>query len=243
MKDVKDQVCERADELISFLYGELGENDSRRFERHLHECAHCESEFAAFGQIRKSIVSWRDESLGSAWMPGAVDDHTLATPAARSATQIRPSALAAIREFFNLSPLWMKGAAAFASLLFCLFAALAIAHLIEKPKQPFAQSPDNGSAEQLTSRIAELQDELAKAKATQKQDQTAKVGPTNASPSQKPNRPNRLFAGSGSAANARNQRKPLTRQERDDLAADLGLLAARDDDDLDLVTDKINQAP
>lgn len=243
MKDVKDQVCERADELISFLYGELGENDSHRFERHLHECAHCETEFAAFSQIRKSIVSWRDESLGSVWMPDAVNDRRLAATAVRPGTQIRPSAVAAIREFFNLSPLWMKGAAAFASLLFCVFATLAVAHLIEKPERPLAQSPDNGSAEQLTSRIAELQNELAKVRATQKQDQTAKVGPMNASASQKSNKPNRLFARSGSGANARNLRKPLTRQERDDLAADLGLLAARDDDDLDLITDKINQAP
>ena len=243
MKDVKDQVCERADELISFLYGELGEKDSRRFEHHLHECARCENEFAAFGQIRESIVSWRDESLGAAWMPDAANDRRLAATAVLPGTQIRPSALAAIREFFNLSPMWMKGATAFASLLFCVFATLAVAHLIEKPKQPLAQSPDNGSAEQPTARIAELQIELAKLKATQKQDQTAKVGPMKASAPQRSNKPNRLFARSGSGANARNLRKPLTRQERDDLAADLGLLAALDDDDLDLVTDKINQVP
>ena len=243
MKDVKDQVCERADELISFLYGELGEKDSRRFERHLHECARCESEFAAFAQIRKSIVSWRDESLGAAWLPDAVNDRRLAAMTVLPGTQTRPSALAAIREFFNLSPRWMKGAAAFASLLFCVFATLAVAHLVEKPNPPSAQTPDRGSAEQLSSRMVELQNELAILKAAQKQDQVVKVGPTNTLPPQKSNKPNRLFARSGSGANARNLRKPLTRQERDDLADDLGLLAARDDDVLDLVTDKINQAP
>ena len=53
MKDNKDQVCERADDLISFLYDELGEKDAREFNRHLQECARCETEFAAFGQIRR----------------------------------------------------------------------------------------------------------------------------------------------------------------------------------------------
>src|SRR2546425_11077060 len=127
MKDVKDQVCERANELISFLYGELGEKDSRRFERHLHECARCESEFAAFGQIRKSIVSWRDETLGAAWVPDAVKERRLAAMTVLPGNQTKPSALAAIRQFFNLSPRWMKRAAAFASPLFCVFATLSVA--------------------------------------------------------------------------------------------------------------------
>src|SRR5712691_1431855 len=120
MRDIKDQVCDRADDLVAFLYGELGEKDAREFERHLHECARCETEFAAFGQIRKSIVSWRDESLGAAWLTGAVTDHSLAPATIPVSVQTRPSALAAIRAFFNLSPMWMKGAAAFASLLFCV---------------------------------------------------------------------------------------------------------------------------
>src|SRR5882762_3518573 len=129
MEDINNQVCERADDLIAFLYGELGAADTRKFERHLHECGRCESEFSAFGEIRQSIVSWRDESLGVAWLPGAVNNSSLVPADIRPGVHPGPSALAAIREFFNLSPMWMKGAAAFASLLFCVCAVLAIGYL------------------------------------------------------------------------------------------------------------------
>src|SRR3989442_15228482 len=102
MKDVKDQVCERANELISFLYGELGEKDSRRFERHLHECARCESEFAAFAQIRKSIVSWRDELLRAAWVPDPGKERRVGAMTVLSWKQNRAPALAPRCGIFNL---------------------------------------------------------------------------------------------------------------------------------------------
>jgi len=51
--------------LLVFLYGELSEMDARRFERHLRECAACAAEFTAFGQIRESMMEWRDESVAS----------------------------------------------------------------------------------------------------------------------------------------------------------------------------------
>src|SRR5258708_5450197 len=124
MRDSKQQECERADELVSFLYGELSEGELRQFEHHLHQCEQCTAEFSAFGQIRNSIASWRSESLGVISAPASVS----------AASKARPSALAAIREFFTLSPLWMKGATAFAALLFCACAMLALAYL--KGRQP-----------------------------------------------------------------------------------------------------------
>src|SRR6266550_9579741 len=125
MKDMKEQVCDRAEDLIAFLYHELSEKDARNFGQHLHDCVRCKNEFAAFGEIRQSIVSWRDESLGAAWSAAAVNDRGFAA----TATKPAPSALATIRQFFSLSPMWMKGAAAFASLLFCVCAVLAVAYL------------------------------------------------------------------------------------------------------------------
>src|ERR1700687_5926999 len=142
MKDIKDEVCGRADDLIAFLYGELDGEDARKFERHLHDCARCETELASFGEIRQSIVSWRDESLGAAWLPDPAKDRKLASNRLRAGAQVRPSALAAMREFFNLSPLWLKGAAAFASLLFCVCAVLAIGYLKDRHKNILAAPSD-----------------------------------------------------------------------------------------------------
>ena len=241
MKDNKDQVCERADELISLLYGELSEQDARAFNRHLENCASCETDFAGFSQIRESIVSWRNESLGAAWSYGSANQRIEASGPTRHRADAKPSAFAAIREFFNLSPLWLKGAAAFASVLFCVSGIVAVAHLIERPRVT-VQTSSAESSEQLTARIAELQNELGKLNAAQKQDQPTQKDPTLVSTPRKSVRPNEFVANEG-ATKVRNSRKPLTRQERQELAADLGLLASRDEDELDFVTDTINQAP
>lgn len=243
MKDIKDQVCERADDLIAFLYGELGAGDARKFERHLHECARCETEFASFGQIRQSIVSWRDESLGAAWLPGAVNDPNLAAREVRPVADMRRSALAAIREFFNLSPMWLKGTAAFASLLFCVCAVLAIGYLKDR-RTNVVQTPSGKiySQQELDARVEQ---EKKKFIEIQQQQQKQSGDYTAAQLSVPTKTGDRGAPGSRAAyaLNPRNLRKPLTRQERQELAADLGLLAVYDEDDVDLVGDKINQAP
>src|SRR6266852_4089802 len=112
MKEMSNtNICERVDDLIGFLYSELSEMEARRFERHLRECAACEAEFTAFGQIRESMVEWRNESLGLAGAPVVASDPSLATAATRPEIPAK-SALGALREFFALSPLWMKSATA-----------------------------------------------------------------------------------------------------------------------------------
>ena len=240
MKDMNNQVCERADDLIAFLYGELGDDDARKFQRHLHECARCETEFSAFGQIRQSIVSWRDEALGAAWSPEAVTDRSLSPIADRATT--KPSALAAIREFFTLSPMWLKGAAAFASVLFCVCAVLAITYLRSGPSPLMqAQSGKIYTKQDLEARVAQEREKMI-ASQQQPQKQTVKetvsLGP--APPIKIDNRI--TVAKANNVVNSRSSRKPLTRQERQELAADLGLVTSLDEG-LDLSNDTINQTP
>jgi hypothetical protein len=242
MKDINNQVCERADDLIAFLYGESNGEEARKFERHLQQCARCETEFSAFGQIRQSIVSWRDESLGVAWSNLAVN-HPGPTLSVVPATT-KPSALAALREFFTLSPMWMKGAVAFASLLFCVCAVLAITYLRAGRSQSTAvQVPNNKiySQEDLEARLAQEKQKVIESLKQQLSAPAsiATVAGNNSSPRKADNR----IASAMSDKNTRTSRKPLTRQERQELAADLGLSTSRDEDDLDLGGDKINQAP
>ena len=239
MKDIKEQVCDRADDLIAFLYHELSDKDARNFERHLHDCVRCDSELAAFGEIRQSIVSWRDEALGAAWSPSAVNDRALAA----TATRAKPSALAAMRQFFNLSPMWMKGATAFASLLFCVCAVLAVAYLRNR-KSEVVQVPNDKiySKQELDNAVARaVQIKGDEIKNQQAKDPGSELVMSPAK-GKGGNRVNPLRT-AGYVANTQSLRRPLSRQERRELAADLGLLAARDEDDLDLATDKITQAP
>ena len=239
MKDPTETICGRNDDLVAFLYDEVGESDARNFKLHVQECAGCESEIAAFSQIRESIVSWRNASLGSVWSAGVVNDRQLASATNPSAGPIRRSALAAMRQFFTLSPMWMKGAAAFASLLFCVCAVLAIAYL--KDRNPVVvQAP----SDKIYSR-QELDAEVARQVKAEELKNQAKESNNKVVESSQP-QPSGSRAGQMRQANYRvttqGLRKPLTRQERRELAADLGLVS-RDDDDLDLVTDKIIQTP
>ena len=55
--------CGRENDLISFLYGEAGENEAPDFEKHLQHCKVCKSEIASFEQLRESIGAWKQEAL------------------------------------------------------------------------------------------------------------------------------------------------------------------------------------
>ena len=64
-------VCHRAEDLVTYLYGEASESDARDFRAHLQQCDACRGEFAAFGQMHESIVVWRNEALGASFSPTA----------------------------------------------------------------------------------------------------------------------------------------------------------------------------
>jgi len=233
-----ENTCERVDDLIGFLYGELSEMEARRFERHLSECVACTAEFKAFGQIRESIVGWRDQTLGLAGLPVAEAEPAVTTPMTQRRVPAK-SAIAAVREFFALSPFWMRGATAFASLLFCVCAVLAVGYL--KGRQPVVAT---SKTDKVYSEI-ELQARLA-AERQNKQNDVA-VSPVNKSEQQVDNhRP--IINRSGILAvskspEVRNARRPFTTRERQELAADLRLVTAKDDDDLDLTIDSNRPTP
>lgn len=237
MKEIaKDQVCERAEDLVGFLYGELTDSEARKFERHMQDCAACTTEYAAFGQLRESIVAWRNEALG-------LGGERVLAPTVLPIQQRRPSALAALREFFNLSPLWMKGVAAFASVLFCVFATLSVVHLIEKPKQPIVQGDAKVySRSEFEARVDQL---VQKKMEDLKVNQIKAANNSGVIPSSLPKVVKRhaTVGSSESASNSQKLRRPLSRQERQELAGVLRLLSSRDENDLDLGSDINNQAP
>jgi hypothetical protein len=234
MKEVNVPNCERENDLIAFLYGELNDTEARTFESHMRDCALCNAELAAFKEIRESVVAWRNESLGG------VMSYPITKSVVNSADHEKPSAFAALREFFNLSPLWMKGALAFASVLFCLFAVLAIARLRDKPPATTATNQgSNVNSQQEFNALVErrVQEELRRRKNSPEKAATL-ANAADRTPRQRvANRGNSLVL------NAPNQkaRRPLSKTEREQLAADLRLISGKNDSDLDLLDDRINQ--
>ncbi len=117
--------CNRRDDLISVLYGEASERVAAEFHVHMQTCTPCQAEMRAFGEVRESIGSWKFEALSGA---------DVAEINVRAQAPRTKSAVAALREFFDLSPLWLKGATAFATVLFCLLAVLALVRF-QQPSQ------------------------------------------------------------------------------------------------------------
>jgi hypothetical protein len=227
---INSQVCERADDLISFLYGELDEREARSFEQHRRVCRRCESELAAFGQVRQSVRNWRDESL-TLTIP--------VSPLEASRPASNRSAWAAIRSFFEISPLWMKGATAFAAVLFCVLAVLAVVRLFEEPQLVQISTPSY-TDEDFRIAVASQANILAQTKTAQESQLTT----TNKQRSESRSTVNNNEGTPATVATVpRKASKPLSRSERNQLAADLRLISAEmdDGDSLDLLGDRINR--
>ncbi|MGB7923642.1 MAG: zf-HC2 domain-containing protein [Pyrinomonadaceae bacterium] len=125
MQDIQEetpQLCAHADELVAYLYHEASETEAREFEAHMRRCETCQTELAAFSQVRGSIDEWRQQSLGA---PGYA--HGTAAVATTATLERKRSALAALREFFTLSPMWMRAATAVVTVCACALVALAVA--------------------------------------------------------------------------------------------------------------------
>jgi Putative zinc-finger len=216
--------CERGDDLVSFLYGETNERETREFEKHLERCGVCRSELASFGQVRESISTWKEEALS-----------TLSPPRVQYVVREK-SALAAIRQFFDLSPLWLKGAVGFAVIALCVMAVLV---LVPMGKQPESISGPN-------SRYSEEDLKQAVADALKQQADTFAVASeqngNQSEPSPNVNvRKKRLVKPSNPSTQWARKPKPLSRSEREQLATDLRLITTKDDDGLNLLSDRINQ--
>ena len=110
-------VCHRAEDLVTYLYGEATADEAQDFAMHLQHCDACGAEVAMFNQVHDSIVSWRNEALGSSFAPAAspvVQPVSVSAPLGQREGKL--SAWAALREFFTVSPLWLRGAMAKAGL-------------------------------------------------------------------------------------------------------------------------------
>jgi hypothetical protein len=239
MKEVNVPNCGRENDLIAFLYGELNDDQSRTFQSHVHDCAACSAELASFQQVRESVVAWRDESLG-----GVVSPVQVAGSLPTRTVQDKHSAWAALREFFTLAPLWMKGAVAVASILLCLFAGLGIARLRETPPPVIVADHNSSTEEVINARVQQrvkeelerrVQEELERFKNSQ-ESTTAGSNPASRSPRR------RIGPNAELANNSTQQaRRPLSKTEREQLAADLRLVSARNDSEIDLLDDGLNQ--
>lgn len=218
-------VCHRAEDLVTYLYGEATATEARDFAAHLQQCDACRVEFTVFNQVHDSIVAWRNEALGSVGIGESQAISPVTQPAFESTTFVQHgrklSALAALREFFMVSPLWLRGATAFAGLLLCALLVFAVSRFWQEPAQVVRNvNSENVYTEQQMK--DEVQRQVAAALAAQdKQKQMAVKAPDE--------KPHPQLASGRTRLKSRRIRG-LTQEEQVQLAADLGLIPGREDE-------------
>ena len=56
-----EYLCGRADEIVSYIYGEIDGTPRTEFENHLRDCVICTDEFAMISDARFSVFEWHKE--------------------------------------------------------------------------------------------------------------------------------------------------------------------------------------
>lgn len=151
----RTDICARAEEMVAYLYGEATAAEALDFKRHTEHCAACRVELAAFGDVRDAIGEWRQQSLVTFTSP--VSEANVAFAPAKATVRAKRSALAALREFFTLSPVWMRAATAVAAVVFCALAIIAVAYFKDQPQVLVVEKPNqaDGPEKDKTERVAE----------------------------------------------------------------------------------------
>ncbi len=231
-------VCHRAEDLVTYLYGEASEVEARDFTEHLQQCDACRSEFGVYQQVHDSILLWRNEALGTAFSPAAVSIESTIDSTQFVQHERKLTALAALREFFSVSPLWLRAATGFAALLLCVLGALALSRSWNKPVQLANKATEPKYSQQdFDQALQKRLDEMARLN-TEPTPPKANEASTKSKPTDNGNR-------TQLAVNRVQPKTPrprgLNRQEREQLASDLRLVP-RDDEELPLgLSDEPNQ--
>lgn len=244
--------CARAEDLVAYLYGEADEAAARSFEAHTRHCASCEKDLSAFGQVRASINEWRVQALGCQSTAAATTSTPVNVETVSASKGRERSALAALREFFSLSPMWMRAATATMALVFCALVVLTIVHyrqqpnvvVVEKivPAQPSGKETNPAADEQLgredktTTAAREAGLSPAPVKIVQASEDE------RATPKFK-RALRRDAAGRQNPAGERTPKLKISTQESREIARDLRLtIASNDEDDLPRLSDLIEES-
>lgn len=85
--------CDRKEDLVAYLYGEVTPVERASFERHLNDCGDCGAELKAFGRVRDDL---------SAWQVGFAPRTEFVPPKTK---------MDVVRELVGMFPAWARGLA------------------------------------------------------------------------------------------------------------------------------------
>ena len=243
MREINERpICHRSEDLVTYLYGEATAVEAEDFSAHIEQCDACRAEHAIFTQVHDSIVAWRNEALGAIVVREAQGAEPISLPITEPAAfAYRPrklSALAALREFFTVSPLWLRGATAFGALLLCALLLFAVSRSWRRPINVAKEANEPKYSQQQLDQEVEKQLKERMTALTKENPLPVKAPPKLQQPKSIQVRSqvviNHVRSGSQRA-------RGLNRQEREQLAADLGLIPGRDEELPFVLPDQPNQ--
>ncbi len=225
MREETDRpICHRADDMVAFLYGEASATEAEDFTSHVDLCASCRTEFAVFRRVRESVSEWRSEVLGPGWRPQPIDEPERLPAFVAARSPHKATALDALREFFSIAPMWLRGATAMASVLFCVLVTLFIGRMVKTPERLYSELEVNARVEDRVAQLKKDQAQLASNSAAA----PSIIQPGNSAEGITPPSPIIKVK----QASQPRSRQFLSRAEREQLAADLGLKPANEEDEL-----------
>lgn len=120
INDNHNSACGFAEDLVSYLYGEIGAAEQQKFEAHLLKCKACADELSVFGAVRSSVADWRERDFAPLQTP-AFELPLAKIPATVETVSDSDSRswLSSLRQMFSLSPALAGTAAACAALVIC----------------------------------------------------------------------------------------------------------------------------
>ena len=233
--EIERPICHRAEDLVTYLYAEATIEEARDFSAHMQQCDACRAEFNVFNQVHESIVTWRNEALGPIASPLRTreDISDVGTEIVQHGRRL--PAFAALREFFTVSPLWLRGATAFVGLLLCALLVFAVSRMWRQP----TSNPGNEAKYTEQQLREEVEKQVAERIANLNQTQAQNSASPGEKETTEPQRPNQ-----GATYRNRPRTQPrarLTREERVQLAADLGLIQGREEETPFVLPDEPNQ--
>lgn len=237
------QICARAGDLLAYLYGEASEREAQDFKGHLLVCRSCRTELEAFGEVREAIYTWREEVLSRT--PSFAAEMSPAPLPVMQEAKPQRSRLSAIREFFQFSPMWMRGATAFATLILVAILVVALMNFFDRRETPLAQDATPAPAQPIGKETA-----VTPSVPQQVIAEAPKETPNTITPREKVKRKstaNRFkSAGNELARNSNQNRQPkaprLSTEERLQLSDLLIAEKEQDEDDVPRLSDLLTES-
>ncbi len=125
------------DDIVSYIYDEIGEADRTKFETHLRGCHECTNEFAGISNARFSVYEWRREEFTDLPTPEIVIPYVTKTTVEEETSV---GLWAGLRGWLTLVKF---PAAVAAGLVLCLGLGFLVLRYLNRVEQPIAANVKN----------------------------------------------------------------------------------------------------